>query len=189
MAMAETCLGLHHRGGHVASRASEAPQCNRVTGPLAQRAMFLIDRWSANKPIKSTRLAGRLFSGVSTMRYPQFSLLIIALTMPATALATDYSGVTVFFGIPVMGGALLIYGLLAVFPRMPKAIYTLATMLFVPLMIVASLAAADGLANIGTKFAHVSYIYYVLIVLVSGCFWTMFKRRRAVLAGANSSSN
>lgn len=173
----------------MASRASEAPQCNRVTGPLAQRAMFLIDRWSANKPIKPTRLAGRLFSGVSTMRYPQFSLLIIALTMPATALATDYSGVTVFFGIPVMGGALLIYGLLAVFPRMPKAIYTLATMLFVPLMIVASLAAADGLANIGTKFAHVSYIYYVLIVLVSGCFWTMFKRRRAVLAGANSSSN
>ncbi len=82
-----------------------------------------------------------------------------------------------------MAAAAVVYGLLAAFPKLPALIYTIATVLFAPLMLVGMFAAIDGIANLGTRHAYYSYIYYAMFAATAACFWAMLNRRHAFRRG------
>ena len=61
-------------------------------------------------------------------------VLLVAASIPVLARADNWTGIGVFFGVPIMAIASLLYGVLAVFRRVHGAIYGLATLIFAPLV-------------------------------------------------------
>jgi hypothetical protein len=70
--------------------------------------------------------------------------LLLAST-PILARADSWAGLGVFFGVCTMAIASLLYGVLAIFRRLHVIVYSLATLIFVPLMWSGLLICGDAI--------------------------------------------
>jgi O-antigen/teichoic acid export membrane protein len=102
--------------------------------------------------------------------------LLVVLLAPASAAADDWSGFGLVLGIPVLLVSGFFYGLLAALGRLNGAVYAIATLLFVPLVIFVSSVRKDALDSL-VRDDHATnesaYWFFGLSGFVLICFLIM----------------
>jgi hypothetical protein len=107
---------------------------------------------------------------------------ILLLGLASPAFASDYSGsMSILFGVPLMGVAAVVYGVLAFFPRLHPTAYTIAAIAFALLVVCGLWMTADAMAAL-RRYPNFVYLYLALFGLAIVCFAVMARRHRAYRA-------
>jgi hypothetical protein len=106
------------------------------------------------------------------------AMAISWLSLPA--IASDFSGMmTIALGLPVMGTAVIGYGVLAAFPRLSRTVYRIAVAAFVILVLFGLLMAGDA-ATLSRRGHHgPMYLYFGLFGLAILCFVVVYLRHQS----------
>lgn len=113
---------------------------------------------------------------------PLICVGIVLLGLASPAVASDFSGaMSILFGVPLMGVAAVVYGVLAFFPRLHPTAYTIAVIAFALLMVCGLWMTADAMAAL-RRYPNFAYLYLALFGLVIVCFAVMAGRHRAYRA-------
>lgn len=113
------------------------------------------------------------------MKHIVLPFAIASTTFALPAYASDFSGIAAYAATPIMVIAAILYGALAMSGRVHRYIYRTAIAVSIPLALIGFVAAADGLANLGTHFAIYSYAYYLSLTAAIAAFIKMIRRHGA----------
>jgi hypothetical protein len=99
-------------------------------------------------------------------------VLIFSALTSSQAVASDMSGIiSILWGLPVMAFAAIVYGGLAAIRVLHGILYSVATLLFVPLFLFGLIMAADAASNFGQDRTILYGIgYYALFITFVLCF-------------------